>query len=201
VTSENAPRHIAFFLFPRITALDFVGVYDGLRRIHSMGVDPSLRLTLTGTALQIPDDSVLTLQTHSVYAPLDYVDLLVIPGGHGTRPLQTDETCLRWLRSAPSQCTLASVCTGALLLGAAGFLDGKRATTHHNSLNDLAQYGATAVTPRVVDEGRVVTAGGGSSALDLGLHLVTRFWGQDVATRLARQMEYERAPGHFSPGV
>ncbi|MCZ7684701.1 MAG: DJ-1/PfpI family protein [Sandaracinaceae bacterium] len=82
------------------------------------------------------------------------------------------------------------MCTGALLLGAAGHLEGLRATTHASALEDLAPYCAEVVRERIVDEGRVVTAGGVTSALDLGVHLVAKHWGPEAALTIARQMEY-----------
>jgi cyclohexyl-isocyanide hydratase len=185
---------IAFFLFPRLTLLDFVGVYDPLRRLATMAVDPDVSWRLIGTEPMIADDSGLRLQVDGVYEPLDDFDLLVVPGGHGTRPLEQDPRCVEYLRGWGTTRTLASVCTGSLLLGAAGHLRGRRATTHHLSLDRLAAHGATAVTERVVEDGPVITAGGVSSALDLGLYLVNKLYGPDACRRIAAQMEYRSVP-------
>jgi cyclohexyl-isocyanide hydratase len=107
--------------------------------------------------------------------------------------LVDDAGFIAWLKtSAP--CELKpSVCTGSLLLGAAGFLEGRRATTHPNAFRELERFCAKVVDQRVVDEGDVVTAGGVTSAIDLGLHLVERFVGREGGERIRRQMDYHLA--------
>jgi len=108
----------------------------------------------------------------------------------GTRPLQTDSGFIEWLRTASSAKLKISVCTGALLLGAAGFLRGKRATTHPNALKDLEPYCDKVLTDRIVDEGNVITGSGVSTSLDLGLHVVQRLAGAEARDRIAGQMCY-----------
>jgi cyclohexyl-isocyanide hydratase len=182
---------IAFLVFPRLTLLDFVGGYDALRRVALMGVDRDVRHRIIGTAPEIVDESGLVMRPDGVYEDLDGFDLLYVPGGVGTRALMHDARLLEYLRSWGSRRPLASVCTGALLLGQAGYLAGKRATTHHNAYDALRPLCREVVTDRrVVDEGRVVTAGGVSSSLDLGLYLVERYWGADARKTIAGQMAY-----------
>jgi transcriptional regulator GlxA family with amidase domain len=184
-------KRIAFLVFPRLTLLDFVGGYDALRRVATMGVDPEVRHRVIGTEAPITDDSGLALTPDGVYEDLASFDLLYVPGGFGTRTLLDDGRCVDYLRSWGRERPIVSVCTGALLLGAAGHLEGKRATTHHRAFDALARYCKEVVTDeRIVDEGRVVTAGGVASALDLGLYLVERFWGVAARTTIAAQMEY-----------
>ena len=180
----------AFILFDHLTALDFVGVYDPLTRLRSMQVMPTFAWSLCAFTPAITDDRGLRLVPDKVAEPLDGYDLIVVPGGYGTRPLQQDEAFLDWLRTADAVPLKASVCTGAMLLGAAGFLEGKRATTHPNNFDDLAPYCAHVVDARVVDEGDVVTARGVTSAIDLGLHLVERLAGEAARARIAKQMDY-----------
>jgi len=176
---------IAFFVFPRLTLLDLVGVYDVLRRV------PGVRHRLVGTVAEITDESGVRLAADGVYEDLAPFDLLVVPGGFGTRPLLEDARCIGYLASWGRERPVASVCTGALLLGKAGHLAGLRATTHHASFHLLAPLCGSVVTEeRVVDEGRVVTAGGVTSALDLGLHLAEKFWGAEERRRIATQIEY-----------
>src|SRR5262249_39907978 len=117
-------------------------------------------------------------------------DLLVVPGGHGTRALRHDPAFLEWLRTADGVPLKASVCTGALLLGAAGFLAGKPATTHPNAMRDLEPCCAEVRSERVVDADGVITARGVTAAIDLGLHLVRRLAGAEAMLRVARQMDY-----------
>jgi transcriptional regulator GlxA family with amidase domain len=180
-------RRIAFFLFPRLTLLDLVGVYDALRRV---GVEHRL----IGTAAEIADESGMRILVEGVYEDLSPFDLLVVPGGFGTRVLLDDRRCIEYLRGWGAVRPVASVCTGSLLLGKAGHLAGLRATTHHGALDLLRPLCGMVVTDeRVVDEGRVVTAAGVTSALDLGVHLVEKFWGSETRRRIAEQMEYRPA--------
>ncbi|MFB3132131.1 MAG: DJ-1/PfpI family protein [Rhodothermales bacterium] len=180
----------AFILFDRLTALDFVGVYDPLTRLRSMQVMPAFAWTLCAFTEEIADDKGLRFSPDAVAEPLDGYDLIVVPGGFGTRPLQHDDAFLDWLRTAEAVPLKVSVCTGALLLGAAGFLKGKRATTHPNGFDALAPYCAHVVDQRIVDEGDVVTARGVTSAIDLGLYLVERLAGEAARARIAKQMDY-----------
>jgi cyclohexyl-isocyanide hydratase len=125
------------------------------------------------------------------YRPaLDDFDVLVVPGGPSARSLvQDDPTVASYLALFPHNRLLASVCTGALLLGAAGRLRGRRATTHASAFGDLAAHGAVAVRERVVDEGTIVTAAGVTAGIDLGLHLVERLEDAEVAAAIAERME------------
>ncbi len=186
-----AVKRIAFLVFPRLTVLDFVGAYDALRRVPLMGIDPEVTHRIIGTEKEVVDDSGLVVKTDSVYEDLAAFDLLYIPGGLGTRTLVNDERFIAYLRTWGHERPIASVCTGALLLGAAGYLQGRRATTHHRAYDLLHPYCAEVVTDRrIVDEGRVVTAGGVSSSLDLGLYLVEKFWGPAAREKVTAQMEY-----------
>jgi transcriptional regulator GlxA family with amidase domain len=186
-----APKRIAFLVFPRLTFLDFVGVYDALRRIATMSVDPGVTHRIIGTECRIVDETGLVVKPDAVYEDLAPFDLLCVPGGLGTRTLMNDARLLDYLRTWGSERPLASVCTGALLLGRAGFLRDKRATTHHRAWELLRPLCREVVTDRrIVDEGQVVTAGGVASALDLGLYLVERFWGAEARQKIAAQMEY-----------
>lgn len=183
-------KRIAFFVFPRLTLIDLVGGYDALRRVARMGVDRTVTHRIIGTEPELTDDSGFVVRPDGVYEDLDPYDLLYVPGGHGARELLEDARCVEYLRGWGKEKPIASVCTGALLLGAAGHLEGLRATTHASALEDLAPYCAEVVRERIVDEGRVVTAGGVTSALDLGVHLVAKHWGPEAALTIARQMEY-----------
>jgi len=184
-------KRIAFFVFPRLTLLDLVGAYDALRRVATMSIDPEVTHRIIGTEPEIVDETGLAVKPDSVYEELAGFDLLCIPGGLGTRALVHDSRCIDYLKSWGSERPLASVCTGALLIGRAGYLKGKRATTHYRAYDLLRPYCREVVTDRrIVDEGQVVTAGGVSSALDLGLYLVEKFWGPAAREKIAAQMEY-----------
>jgi len=184
----------ALIVFDKMTYLDFVGFYDPLTRLKSMNVMPDFEWRILSNRPQVADDrgpAGMKMVPDGVLEPLEAYDLVYVPGGMGTRPLQHDREFVEWLRTASSAKLKVSVCTGALLLGAAGFLKGKRATTHPGALKDLEPYCGKVVTDlRVVDEGDVVTAGGVSSSIDLGLHVVQKLAGAEARSRIASQMCY-----------
>jgi cyclohexyl-isocyanide hydratase len=180
----------AFVIFDRMTALDFVGVYDPLGRLRTMGVLPDFEWTVCAMTATVVDDRGLRFLPNTVGESLEHFDLLVAPGGFGTRALQHDAAFIRWLQTAQCVPLKASVCTGALLLGAAGFLAGKPATTHPSALRELQAYCGEVRAERVIDAGEVVTAGGVTAAIDLGLHLVRRLAGAEAMLRIAQQMDY-----------
>src|SRR4051812_48104893 len=150
-------RNVGFFIFPRMTTLDFVGVYDALRRLSGV------TFKFLGPEAKVVDEGGLVFEAEP-YPKLDELDLLVVPGGLGTRQLEEDERCLDYLKSWGELRPIASVCTGALLLGRAGHLKGLKATTHFGSYERLVPFCAEVVRDvRIVDAGRVVTAGAVSS--------------------------------------
>jgi cyclohexyl-isocyanide hydratase len=181
---------IAFVAFEGMTLLDLVGAHDPLSRIRSMGFDATSGCAIvSATDARVWAQDGARVEVVACRPPLEAFDVVVVAGGPGARAVAEDEDVVAWLRRYPADRMMASVCTGALLLGAAGRLAGRRATTHASALDRLEAYGATAARARVVDEGAVVTAGGVTSGIDLGLHLVTRLCGADVAAAIARQME------------
>lgn len=196
---EVAGTKIGFAAFDGMTLLDLIGPLDALSRIETMHFDPTTRCEVFALTRPADDDTLTEIPVWAAcgmevrasrYRPtLDRYDVLVIPGGFGTRELVDDRALVAYLSSFPPNRLVASVCTGALLLGAAGRLDGRRATTHHRHLDDLRKYGAIPVAERVVDVGQVVTAGGVTSGIDLGLHLVARLAGEEARAAIAKQME------------
>ena len=182
--------NVALIVFDNMTALDFVGFYDAVTRLQTMKIHPEFEWTICARQPQVRDDRGLTMAVESVDESLAGYDMLFIPGGYGTRGLQHDAAFVHWLRTSASTPLKVSVCTGALLLGAAGFLRGLKATTHPTALDELRPYCAHVVRQRIVDEGHVVTAGGVSTSIDLGLHIVERLAGKDARLRVARQMDY-----------
>jgi transcriptional regulator GlxA family with amidase domain len=180
----------AFVVFDAMTFLDFVGFYDPVTRLKSMGIMDDFEWRVCAVTREVTDDRGLRVGADSVAEPLDFCDLVFVPGGFGTRRLQHDPRFVAWLQTAGGARLKVSVCTGALLLGAAGFLRGRRATTHPAALRELEPYCGTVVRERVVDEGDVITAGGVSSSIDAGLHLVQKLAGADARDRIASQMDY-----------
>lgn len=180
----------AFVIFHHMTAMDFIGAYDPLTRLKSMGLMSGFEWDICALTANVADDKGLHIAPSVVGQPLSHYDLIVVPGGMGTRTLQHDKEFIAWLRTSEPVRLKASVCTGSLLLGAAGFLKNTRATTNRNAVEELRPYCAQVVDDRVVDEGGIITARGVTSAIDLGLYLVERLVGADARTRIATQMDY-----------
>jgi transcriptional regulator GlxA family with amidase domain len=183
--------NIAIPIFDRLTALDAVGPYEVLSRlpgakVHFIAATPGPKRTET---------SMLALLADEALDELPDPEVIVVPGGYGTRALMSDETMLGWLRRAHagSEWT-TSVCTGSLLLAAAGILDGLEATTHWMALETLREYGATPVSRRVVQQGKVITAAGVSSGIDMALTLAARIAGDQYAQAIQLGIEYDPQP-------
>jgi transcriptional regulator GlxA family with amidase domain len=181
---------IAIPLYDRFTALDAVGPYEVLWRLPGATVrwiGAEARPYATDRGLQLVAEATLD----DVPAP----DVIVVPGGTGVRAALADERLVAWIRAAGASATwTTSVCTGALLLGAAGLLDGLRATTHWAYLDDLARFGAEPTSERVVEQGRVITSAGVSSGIDMALTLAARIAGDDVAQAIQLRIEYDPEP-------
>lgn len=182
---------IAILLFDGVTALDAIGPYEVLQRVPGATVDfvagvPGPIATDRGTQLLIAGHA-----RDEVRSP----DVVVIPGGYRTRLLESDEPMLEWIRTvhATSQWT-TSVCTGALLLGAAGLLAGIDATTHWLERERLAVHGAIPVEDRIVERGKIITAAGVSAGIDMALLLAARIAGEDVARAIQLGIEYDPQP-------
>jgi len=180
----------AFVIFDRMTALDFIGAYDPLTRLKSMQLISNFEWDVCAVAEEVADDKGMSFTASVVAESLSKYDLIVVPGGFGTRTLQHDKAFVDWLRTCAPVKLKASVCTGSLLLGAAGFLKGRRATTHPSAFEELKPYCAQVVDERVVDEGEIVTARGVTSAIDLGLYLVERLANAQARRLVAKQMDY-----------
>ena len=186
---------IAIPIFDRVTALDAVGPYEVLSRLPGaelkfVGFEPGPVKT---------DNGMLSLNVE--VALEDYVepDVLVFPGGFGTRPLMQDQRMLDWVRSVDQGTEwTTSVCTGSLVLGAAGLLNGLEATTHWAAMNVLEGLGATPTSRRVVEQGKIVTAAGVSSGIDMALMLAGRIAGDDVAQAIQLGIEYDPQPPYDS---
>lgn len=182
---------IAILLFDRLTALDAVGPYEVLSRIPGATVkfvakEPGPKRTDVGSLALIADYAL-----DQVPSP----DIVVAPGGPGQSAFMNDEPILNWVRQAheTSKWT-TSVCTGSLILGAAGLLNGLKATSHWLAYDALRSLGAEAVSDRVVIEGKIITAAGVSAGLDMALTLVAMECGDDLARAIQLGIEYDPQP-------
>jgi cyclohexyl-isocyanide hydratase len=181
---------IGFVIYDGMTALDFVGIFDPLSRLKTMGFLKNISWEICAFTEQATDAAGLVFTPTQTGTALNRYDLVVVPGGPAAGSMRQDSKFMEWLKTMESCPFKASVCSGALLLGAAGFLKGKKATTHPTRRVELAEYCAEVVDQRVVDEGTVLTAGGVTAAIDLGLYLAEKFAGFDVKEKIRRQMDY-----------
>jgi transcriptional regulator GlxA family with amidase domain len=183
---------IAILLFDGITALDAVGPYEAL----AMMPDAQVRFVAKepGPKRTARDGSLALVADHAL-AEVPHPDIVLVPGGPGEAGVRTDPEVVAWLRAAheTSRWT-TSVCTGALTLAAAGFLDGIEATTHWSSMDDLAALGAKPVEERVVIRGKVITAAGVSAGIDMALRLIQLEAGDDIAMAIQLILEYDPQP-------
>jgi transcriptional regulator GlxA family with amidase domain len=181
---------IAFIIYEDMTALDFVGVYDPLTRLKTMGLVPDLKWDICAHTPKVKDHTGLVFSPTKVKESLHAYDMIVVPGGFGSRKLMHDIDFIGWLKTAKGCGLKTSVCTGSLLLGAAGFLTGKKATTHPNALENLRGFCRSAVGERIVEDGDVITAAGVTASIDLGLYLCKKLAGGEVRQRIGRQMDW-----------
>ncbi|MFZ4719456.1 MAG: DJ-1/PfpI family protein [Ilumatobacteraceae bacterium] len=180
-------------LFPHFTALDGIGPYEVLQRI------PSIDVTFIGHERgEIrSENGFLGITADGTFEDFPHPDVIVFPGGVGTRPLQDDERVLDWVRTAHETTTFTtSVCTGAIVLGAAGLLTGLTATTHWSCYRELEATGATPVADRVVEhlDRRIITAAGVSSGIDMALRLVELLVDRTAAEAAQLMIEYDPQP-------
>ena len=182
---------VAIPIFDRFTALDAIGPYQVLSMlpgatVRFLGAEPGPVRT---------DNRMLTVLAEGRYDDIPEPEVIVVPGGPGTRDLLEDERILAWLRGAHrSSRYTTSVCTGSLLLAAAGILDGVEATTHWLVLDQLAELGAVPVPERVVERGKVLTAAGVSAGIDMALRLAELLTDTETAQAVQLVMEYDPQP-------
>jgi putative intracellular protease/amidase len=180
-------------LFPQFTALDGIGPYEVLQRI------PEFDITFIGHQHGVvrSDNAMLGIEIDGTFEEHPNPDIIVFPGGHGTQALMNDQRVLDWARTAHATTTFTtSVCTGSLVLAAAGILDGLTATTHWGALDVLSQHGAIPTGERVVEhlDERIITAAGVSSGIDMALRLVEILIDRTAAEAAQLMIEYDPQP-------
>ena len=182
--------NIGMLLFPRLTQLDLTGPFEVLHRIPGATV----HLVWKDTA-PVRAESGLAIVPTMTLAACPPLDVVVVPGGWGQADLVTDHEVLDWLRMQARHARyMTAVCTGALVLGAAGLLDGYRATTHWAFTDQLAAFGATHAPGRVVKDRDRITGGGVTAGFDFGLTLAAELAGEDIAKAIQLGLEYNPAP-------
>jgi transcriptional regulator GlxA family with amidase domain len=182
---------IAILIFDKLTALDAIGPYEVLSRLP----EADLKFVAKEAGTKRTDTGALGITADAALGELTDPDIVLVPGGEGNRPMLEDEEVLDWLRAAHETTTwTTSVCTGSLVLAAAGILEGKRATSHWAYRDELRQGGAEPVAERVVVDGKIVTAAGVSAGIDMALHLTALEYGEDLAKGIQLGIEYDPAP-------
>jgi transcriptional regulator GlxA family with amidase domain len=182
---------IAILIFEKLTVLDAIGPYEVLRSVPGWEV----RFVAPEAGPVRADSGALGLIADYSIDEVTEPDIVLVGGGEGNRPLLSDERVLGWLREVHEKTRwTTSVCTGSLVLGAAGLLEGKRATGHWMYLEPLREYGAEPTSERVVEDGKVITAAGVSSGIDMALHLVDREIGPEAAQAVQLAIEYDPQP-------
>lgn len=187
---ETAPVTIAFLLFPGITQLDLTGPAQVLSRL------PNARIQLVAKTMDpVPSDAQLSLLPTATFADVPRADILCVPGGFGTVAAMEDAETLAWLKQVGTHATwVTSVCTGSLLLAAAGLLTGYRAACHWASRDQLAYFGVEPVAERVVFDRNRVSGGGVTAGIDFALALVAAIAGEEHAKFVQLSLEYDPHP-------
>ena len=200
MSASEQTRKVAVFIFDEVEVLDFCGPFEVFSVTGRRdGLNPFDVYTVAAERKPVAARNGLSINPSYGFADCPPPDILVIPGGFGTRPLMDDAPTLEWIKLHSRRAELLlSVCTGSLLLATSGLLDGLSATTHHEALATLMKNAPrTTVEPdkRFVDNGNVITAAGISAGIDASLHVVARLLGREQASETARYMEYDWRDG------
>ncbi len=199
VVMTDDVKTIACVLFPGVDPLDLIGPMQALGLLAYLG--PSWRVVTVSERIEALDtESALLFTPSHTFAEVPTPDVLVVPGAATPAfRAMTDETLLDYLRTAAAHAEIvASVCTGSLILGAAGLLKGRKATTHWTAFDLLAEFGAIPVRERWVHDGALITAAGQSAGIDMGLYLIEQLAGVEAARLTQFAMEYDPKP-HLGP--
>ena len=190
MTEGARPVEVGILVFPTVQQLDLTGPYEAL------ALWPGARVRLIWkTPEPVVSSTGLVLKPDVTFADCPQLDVLCVPGGAGVNPLMADEETLAFIRRQAEQARfITSVCTGALVLGAAGLLVGKRATTHWASHDFLEAFGAIPGRERVVRDGKLMTGGGITAGIDFGLTLLAELAGRAAAEAVQLSLEYAPAP-------
>jgi cyclohexyl-isocyanide hydratase len=190
VEAIRTPLHVGLVMFPNLTQLDLTGPYEIFARLPDTGVH-----LIAATTAPVKSERGLTITPDATFENAPQLDVLCVPGGVGVNAMMEDGPLLEFLQHQARHARyVTSVCTGALLLGAAGLLRGYRATTHWLSLDLLPLFGAEAVDARVVVDRNRITGGGVTAGIDFGLAVAAEVCGQSVAEEIQLMVEYDPAP-------
>jgi cyclohexyl-isocyanide hydratase len=181
---------VAFIVFNDLTLLDFAGVYDTITRLKTLKFKNDLSWDICAMTDMVRDKLGFKIIPDKVRNDLGKYDAIIVPGGMGTRSLQNDSEFIEWIKTAQNIQYKISICTGGLLLGAAGFLKGKRATTNYLEYDTLRQYCSEVVEERIVEDGDVITSGAVTSSIDLGLYLCEKWASKEAKEKIREVIDY-----------
>lgn len=182
---------IAFIIFDGLTLLDLAGVYEPVIRLKYAGYLPDMTWDFCALAPVIVEHGGLKLTPNQIKNDLSSYDAIIVPGGKGTRELIYDDTFIKWIQTGINVPWKISVCTGSLILGAAGFLKGKKATTHFDAYEILKPFCKEVLDDRIVEDGDCITAGAVTSSIDLGLYLCRKWAGVEADIIIRYKMDYK----------
>ncbi len=187
---NGASMHIAFLLFPEVTQLDLTGPAQFLSRLPGAKVD-----LVWASRDPVPTDAGFSILPTATFEQVTRADILCVPGGIGVTDVIEDDSAMAWVAQVGGSAQwVTSVCTGSLILGAAGLLAGYRATTHWAWHDELARFGAEPVRARTVVDRNRVTGGGVTAGIDFALVLIAEVAGEDTARLLQLALEYDPQP-------
>ena len=181
---------IAFIIFDGVTWLDLIGCYEPITKLKSNNFLPGLSWDICSYAEINKDLFGLEIKPWKIGNSLAEYNAIIVPGGMGTRQLQNDESFIKWLRTATNATYKISVCTGSLLLGAAGFLKDKTATTNFQEYETLKPYCKQVSNKRIVDDDNTITAGAVTASIDLGLYLCEIWAGKEASELIRKKIDY-----------
>lgn len=190
----STTRTVGILVFDDVEVLDFAGPFEVFNVTAEMNDPRLLNVYTIGLKDVIKARGDLSINPHYTLETAPKLDILLIPGGFGTRRLMEHDPLLDWIKAQYGEVEhLLSVCTGSLLLGQAGLLNGLQATSHHQALDRLGRISdqITVVDDkRFVDEGKIITSGGIAAGIDMAIYVVQKLWGQEVVEKTIKEMEY-----------
>lgn len=181
---------MAYIMFDQMTTMDFAGFYEVVAWMRVLKKKENLTWDFCSNKDEITDDRGMKIKIQHVYPDLSTYDLVFIPGGMSTRKLRYDTEFISWIQTSREVEYKVSICTGSLLLGAAGFLNGRRATTNPSAYDLLAPYCSEVVKKRVVRDGDIFMGGGAGASIDLGLYFVESVTDESFARLVQEKIDY-----------
>ena len=181
---------IAFIIYDQMTTLDFIGAYDPLTRLKTMGFINNFHYDVCSNKNRIVSAEGLEIIPDKILNNLNGYDFIVIPGGEGVKDIVQDKEFIEWIKTAHDKSTITSVCGGSIILGLAGLLKDKKATTHPMIMEDLKKFTSYVTDKRIVEDGNIITARGVTSSIDLGLFLCEKIAGKEIREKIQKQMDY-----------